>query len=81
MTIFFTTHYLDEAEAVADRIAMIDHGKIIATGTVKELTKQTGTKTLEEAYLSLTGRSVRDETSLANNGLNVRTAQRNSRLR
>src|SRR5712691_599845 len=34
MTIFFTTHYLDEAEAVADRIAIIDHGKIIATGTV-----------------------------------------------
>src|SRR5438132_2491057 len=37
MTIFFTTHYLDEAEAVADRIAIIDHGKIIATGTAKQL--------------------------------------------
>lgn len=81
MTIFFTTHYLDEAEAVADRIAIIDHGKIIATGSVKELTKQTKTKTLEEAYLQLTGKTVRDETSLANNGLNVRGALRNSRLR
>jgi ABC-2 type transport system ATP-binding protein len=81
MTIFFTTHYLDEAEAVASRIAIIDHGKIIATGSSKQLAKQTGTKTLEEAYLELTGRTVRDETSEANNGLNVRSANRNSRLR
>lgn len=81
MTIFFTTHYLDEAEAVADRIAIIDHGKIVATGTARQLTKQTGTKTLEQAYLQLTGKSVRDETSLSNNGLNVRTALRNKSLR
>lgn len=81
MTIFFTTHYLDEAEVVADRIAIIDHGKIVAEGTAGELAKQTKTKNLEEAYLQLTGREVRDETSLSNNGLNVRTAQRNSRLR
>jgi ABC-2 type transport system ATP-binding protein len=81
MTIFFTTHYLDEAEEVADRIAIIDHGKIVATGTSKQLAKQTGTKSLEEAYLELTGRGVRDETSLANNGLNVRSAMRNRNLR
>jgi len=81
MTIFFTTHYLDEAEEVADRIAIIDHGKIVATGTTKQLAKQTGTKSLEEAYLELTGRTVRDETSLANNGLNVRTAMRNRNIR
>lgn len=81
MTIFFTTHYLDEAEAVASRIAIIDHGNIVATGTVKELTKQTKTKTLEEAYLELTGKTVRDETSMANNGLNVRNALRNRSLR
>jgi ABC-2 type transport system ATP-binding protein len=81
MTIFFTTHYLDEAEAVADRIAIIDHGQIIAEGTVEQLTKKTKTKDLEEAYLQLTGREVRDETSLSNNGLNVRAAQRNARLR
>lgn len=81
MTIFFTTHYLDEAEEVADRIAIIDHGKIVATGTTKQLAKQTKTKSLEEAYLELTGRTVRDETSLANNGLNVRTAMRNRNIR
>jgi ABC-2 type transport system ATP-binding protein len=61
MTVFFTTHYLEEAEDVADRIGMIDHGKLIALGTTKELTKLTGTKTLEEAYLALTGKTVRDE--------------------
>ncbi|MBI5906716.1 ATP-binding cassette domain-containing protein [Candidatus Saccharibacteria bacterium] len=81
MTIFFTTHYLDEAEAVAGRIAIIDHGKIIATGTTKQLTKQTSTRTLEQAYLQLTGKEVRDETSLSNDGLNVRNALRNSRLK
>ena len=81
MTIFFTTHYLDEAEAVANRIAIIDHGKIIATGTAKQLAAKTGTKTLEEAYLSLTGKEVRDETSIKNDGLNVRGALQRSRLR
>jgi hypothetical protein len=81
MTIFFTTHYLDEAEHVADRIAIIDHGKIITTGTVAELTKQTKTKTLEQAYLQLTGKDVRDKESKENNGLNMRTGLRNSRLR
>lgn len=61
MTVFFTTHYLEEAEGVADRIGIIDHGKLITLGTTKDLTKQTDTKTLEEAYLELTGRTVRDE--------------------
>lgn len=62
MTIFFTTHYLGEAEAVADRIAIIDHGNIVASGTSEELKQQTGTDNLEKAYLELTGKDVRDET-------------------
>ena len=81
MTIFFTTHYLEEAEAIARQIAIIDHGEIVARGTAKQLAKQTGTKTLEQAYLKLTGKEVRDETSLSNNGLNMRTATRNRNLR
>jgi ABC-2 type transport system ATP-binding protein len=83
MTIFFTTHYLDEAEAVAQRIAIIDHGKIIATGTSAQLRKLTNTKSLEEAYLSLTGKATRDasETSKSNNALNMRMAMRNKNLR
>lgn len=63
MTVFFTTHYLEEAEAVADRIAIIDHGSLVALGTTAQLTKQTKTKTLESAYLEMTGKSVRDETA------------------
>jgi ABC-2 type transport system ATP-binding protein len=78
MTIFFTTHYLDEAEEVAERIAIIDHGKIVATGTTPELCKQTRTKTLEQAYLKLTGETLRDETSKGNDGLNAKIARRNA---
>jgi ABC-2 type transport system ATP-binding protein len=82
MTIFFTTHYLDEAEAVAGRIAIIDHGKIVATGTTPELCKQTGTKSLEDAYLKLTGSTTRDDDDSGNNnGLNFKMALRNTRLR
>ena len=61
MTIFFTTHYMEEAEKIAGRIAIIDHGKIVASGTVEELKTQTKTKSLEEAFLSLTGNTIREE--------------------
>ena len=61
MTIFFTTHYMEEAEKIAGRIAIIDHGKIVASGTLDELKAQTKTETLEEAFLSLTGNTIREE--------------------
>ena len=60
-TIFFTTHYMEEAEKMAQRIAVIDQGKIVASGTAKELEKQTGKETLEEAFLELTGKNIREE--------------------
>lgn len=82
MTIFFTTHYLDEAEDVAQRIAIIDHGEIVASGTTPELCKQTKTKSLEAAYLSLTGETTRDDNEIGNNdGLNAKMARRNTNLR
>jgi ABC-2 type transport system ATP-binding protein len=61
ITVFFTTHYMEEAERIAQRIAIIDHGKIIAHGNVQELIKQTHTKSLENAFLSLTGKGIREE--------------------
>ncbi|MDE2311766.1 MAG: ATP-binding cassette domain-containing protein [Patescibacteria group bacterium] len=60
-TVFFTTHYMEEAERVAQRIAVIDHGKIIARGTAEELKRQTNTANLEDAFLQLTGRAMREE--------------------
>lgn len=61
ITIFFTTHYMEEAEKMASRIAVIDHGKIVAEGNSEELKKKTNSATLEEAFLSLTGRTIREE--------------------
>jgi ABC-2 type transport system ATP-binding protein len=61
VTVFLTTHYMEEAERVAHRIAIIDHGRIIAQGTPGELKQQTGAETLEQAFLSLTGSSIRDD--------------------
>lgn len=81
MTIFFTTHYLEEAQNIAEKIAIIDHGQIVGLGSVPELTKQTHTKSLEETYLSLTGTTIRDDVDESNNGLNARLARRNRRLR
>ena len=61
MTVFFTTHYMEEAEKMAQRIAIIDHGKIITIGTSQQLKQQTKTDSLEEAFLTLTGRTIREE--------------------
>lgn len=61
ITVFFTTHYMEEADRVADRIAIIDHGKIVVQGTSEELKKTTQTESLEEAFLALTGHSIRAE--------------------
>jgi ABC-2 type transport system ATP-binding protein len=61
MTVFFTTHYMEEAERVAQRIAIIDHGKIIAQGSPDELKGQTNTTSLEDAFLAFTGKTIREE--------------------
>lgn len=63
ITIFITTHYMDEVEKVASRIAIIDNGKIVAMGTLAELKKKAKAKTLEEVFLALTGHEIREEKS------------------
>lgn len=54
ITIILTTHYLEEAEALADRIGIIHGGKLIALGTVKELKESTQKASLEDVFLTLT---------------------------
>jgi ABC-2 type transport system ATP-binding protein len=67
-TIVLTTHYMEEAEALCDRIAIIDHGKVIAEGRPGELIAALGAPrvvtrngTLEDVFMALTGRHLRDE--------------------
>ncbi len=63
VTVFLTTHYMDEAERVAHRIAIIDHGRIVAQGSPSEIKAQTTSDSLEQAFLALTGSSIRDESA------------------
>jgi ABC-2 type transport system ATP-binding protein len=63
VTIFFTTHHMEEVQKMAQKIAIIDHGKIIAHGTPDEIRKNAGTEDLEEAFIKITGREVREDKS------------------
>ncbi|MCZ6660679.1 MAG: ATP-binding cassette domain-containing protein [bacterium] len=60
IAIFLTTHYLEEAER-ADRVAIIDHGRLIALDSPEGLKAAYGAASLEEAFLSLTGHGIRDD--------------------
>jgi len=61
ITIFFTTHYIEEAEKIADTVAVIDHGKILTKGSPSQLKIETASQTLEESFLKLTGHEIRQE--------------------
>jgi ABC-type multidrug transport system ATPase subunit len=60
-TIILTTHYMEEAEELCDRVGIIDHGKLIALGTPKELIGKNHVNNLEDLFLKLTGRTIREE--------------------
>ena len=53
VTIMLTTHYMEEAESLSDRIAVMVNGEIRALGTVDELKERTGTGNLEEAFVTI----------------------------
>ena len=71
ITIFFTTHYMEEADRSASHIAVIDQGKIVAEGSPASLKQKAGTVTLEEAFIKLTGHGIRDEASGAIDRLRI----------
>jgi len=58
MTVVLTTHYMEEADRLCDRIAIVDHGRIVVEGTPAELKRAAGSLTLEEAYLNSTRRTL-----------------------
>jgi ABC-2 type transport system ATP-binding protein len=67
-TVLLTTHYMDEAQVLCDRVAIVDQGKVISEGTPKDLIASLGAPkvvvhegTLEDVFMALTGRHLRDE--------------------
>jgi len=78
-TIFFTTHYLEEAEKMADYIAIIDHGEIVGSGTANELKQITKTNSLEEAYLKITGKDIREEIISSLEKMRISAMKRNKK--
>lgn len=58
ITIILTTHYMEEAESLSDRIGIMSRGKLKAVGTVDELMERTNTESLEEAFVSLATKEV-----------------------
>lgn len=60
-TVILTSHYIEEVEALADRVGIIDYGKLIALDTPKKLMEKHGASNLESVFISLTGRRIREE--------------------
>lgn len=60
-TIFLTTHYMEEAEDLCNRVGIIDHGKLIALDTPRELIVNNKVTNLEEVFIKFTGRKIREE--------------------
>lgn len=59
-TILLTTHYMEEAEALCEQVGVIDHGKLIELGVPKDLNTKYSVKNLEEVFIQLTGRRIRE---------------------
>jgi ABC-2 type transport system ATP-binding protein len=57
-TVILTTHYIEEAQALSDRVGIIDYGELVALGSPAELMEKHGSKDLEEVFLQITGRRI-----------------------
>jgi ABC-2 type transport system ATP-binding protein len=64
MTILLTTHYLDEADRLAARIAIVDRGRVVAEGEPELLKRELGVTSLDDVYLHYAGRRYSDATRL-----------------
>jgi ABC-2 type transport system ATP-binding protein len=60
VTVLLVSHFMEEAERLCDRVAVIDSGRVIALDTPAGLVSGTGTPTLDDAFLALTGRTIHD---------------------
>lgn len=61
MTVFLTTHFMEEAEALCDRISIMDKGEIVTSGTLSDLIEKHGAKDLEDVFLKTTGSTLGEE--------------------
>lgn len=59
-TVIYTSHYMEEIQAICDRVSIMDKGQVIAEGTIDELLTQSGKENLEDVFLQLTGTNLRD---------------------
>jgi ABC-2 type transport system ATP-binding protein len=57
-TIILTTHYIEEAERLSDRVGIIDYGRLVELGTPEELMQKHEAKNLEQVFLNITGRRI-----------------------
>jgi lipooligosaccharide transport system ATP-binding protein len=60
VTLLLTTHYMEEAERVCDRLVIMDFGRIVAEGSPAELLRRYGQQTLEGVFLEITGHALRE---------------------
>jgi ABC-type multidrug transport system ATPase subunit len=60
VTLILTTHYMEEAERICDRLAIMDHGKIVAEGSPPELLERYEQPNLEGVFIEITGRGLRE---------------------
>jgi ABC-2 type transport system ATP-binding protein len=73
MTVFLTTHFMEEAEALCERLAIMDNGEIVTEGTVPELLQKHEAKNLENVFLKTTGSTLGEDTVDENSDPYVRS--------